>query len=343
MHLLHNIQLIRPLFSGGRFANPFPTYTGQKLTQHLQWYWNRKNTKAPLPLKHELEDLLPLHPVSHHMHAKSPGSHESKIILTWIGQSTILVQMGGLNILTDPIFSEYASPVSFAGPRRLRPPPIGIHQLPRIDAVIVSHDHYDHLDLPSVRKLGNNVKWFVPLGMGKWLAAAGITNAVEFGWWSRIFYKGVEFIATPAQHWSGRSPLDQWRSLWCGWAVHAPNSRFYFCGDTGYCDAFKQVGNELGPFDLAAIPIGGYEPRWFMKSHHMSPEDAVLTHIDLRAKQSVGIHWGTFVFTDEHIMDPPAKLQEYSQHKNTNCFVTRLGETIVVENKETHSHGNKFA
>jgi len=248
-----------------------------------------------------------------------------------MGQSTVLVQLGGLNILTDPIFSEYASPLSFAGPQRIRPPPLTISQLPHIDAVVISHDHYDHLDFPSLAKIGNKAKWFVPLGMGKWLSAAGITNAVELGWWSKHFHKGVEFIATPAQHWSGRSPFDAWRSLWCGWAIHAPNSRFYFAGDTGYCDAFKQVGHELGPFDLAAIPIGGYEPRWFMKSHHMSPEDAVLTHIDVRSMNSIGIHWGTFVFTDEHIMEPPAKLKEAAQLCNAKFGVLQLGETMCVD------------
>lgn len=326
-------KLIQPIFKSGRFANPFPTYEGQKLMQHLQWMWGRKHTKAPLPKMQDLHEALLLPPSSSTKDTikYTPYENSAAIQTTWIGQSTMLVQMGGLNILTDPMFSEICSPVSFIGPKRLITAPFTPADLPRIDAVIISHDHYDHLDLPSVVALGNTPKWFVPLGMGKWLASLGITNVSELGWWKAETYKGVEFIATPAQHWSGRSPMDQWRSLWCGWAVHAPKSRFYFCGDSGYCSAFQQIGAELGPFDLAALPIGGYEPEWFMRGHHMSPREAVQTHIDVRAKKSIAMHWGTFVFTDEHVLAPPKDLlQAVASRGITNFAVSKLGQSFIA-------------
>jgi len=236
-----------------------------------------------------------------------------------------------LNILTDPMFSDICSPFSWIGPKRLLPSSFTPSSLPPIDVIMVSHDHYDHLDLPSVRAIGNGPRWIVPLGMGKWLGALGITNVSELGWWQSTSYKDVEFIATPAQHWSGRSPLDQWRSLWCGYAIHAPKSKFYFCGDSGYNSVFEQIGAELGPFDLAALPIGGYEPEWFMRSHHMSPREAVQTHIDVKAKKSFAMHWGTFVFTDEHVLHPPKRLLEASTKQGvTNFAFSRLGESLVA-------------
>lgn len=326
--------LIQPFFRRGKFSNPFPAYEGQKLLHHLKWMWGRKHTKAAIPTEKELHEALRLAPHPHHSHGSiryTPHQESSAIQMTWIGQSTMLVQMGGLNIVTDPMFSDICSPVSFIGPKRLVSAPYTPDSLPPIDAIVVSHDHYDHLDLPSVRAIGNGPRWFVPSGMGKWLGSVGITNVVELGWWKSEIYKGVEFIATPAQHWSGRSPLDQWCSLWCGWAIHAPKARFYFCGDSGYCTAFQQIGAELGPFDLAALPIGGYEPEWFMRSHHMSPREAVQTHLDVKAKKSFAMHWGTFVFTDEHVLAPPKHLMEATVKKGVDSFAfSKLGQSLVA-------------
>lgn len=326
-------KLIQPLFKRGRFANPFPAYEGQKLMQHIQWMWGRKHTKAARPPHHQIQEALLLPPSSLTSDSIkfTPHQNSSAIQTTWIGQATMLVQMGGLNILTDPMFSDVCSPVSFVGPKRLVAAPLSPSDLPPLDVIVISHDHYDHLDLPSVKKIGNKPKWFVPLGMGKWFASLGITNLVELCWWKSEFYKGVEFVATPAQHWSGRSPLDQWSSLWCGWAILAPKSKFYFCGDSGYCEAFKQVGAELGPFDLAALPIGGYEPEWFMKSHHMSPREAAMTHMDIKAKKSFAMHWGTFVFTDEHILAPPKDLMKATQSLGVENFaVTKMGQSFIA-------------
>lgn len=333
----NSIKLIQPHFSKGRFSNPFPAYEGQRLLHHVQWMWNRRHTKALSPTKEELHDALYIAPPKEHNMHHTPSHNSQTIHLTWMGQSTMLVQMGGLNIVTDPMFSDICSPVSFYGPKRLVAAPYTPASLPPIDVIVVSHDHYDHLDLPSVRQIGNTPKWFVPHGMGKWLGSVGITNVVELGWWQSASYKGVEFIATPAQHWSGRSPFDQWCSLWCGWAIHAPKSKFYFCGDSGYCPAFQQIGEELGPFDLAALPIGGYEPEWFMKSHHMSPREAVQTHIDVKSKKSFAMHWGTFVFTDEHVLDPPKQLLEAAIKSGVDTFsFSKLGQTLTaLPDKET--------
>jgi len=324
-------KLIQPLFKKGRFSNPFPTYEGQKLLQHIQWMWGRKHTKAPHPSLSDLHEALVMGNPSRESIKHTPHEKSKAIQTTWIGQSTLLVQMGGINILTDPMFSEICSPVSFLGPKRLISAPFSISDLPKIDIVLISHDHYDHLDLPSVKALGNNPKWIIPQGMGKWFHKLGITNVSELGWWKSVFHKDIEIIATPAQHWSGRSPMDQWQSLWCGYAVHAPNSKFYFCGDSGYCDVFKQIGAELGPFDLSALPIGGYEPEWFMKSHHMSPKEAVQTHVDIKSKKSFAMHWGTFVFTDEHVLAPPKDLLKATTSQGVNNFaVSKLGQSFIA-------------
>jgi N-acyl-phosphatidylethanolamine-hydrolysing phospholipase D len=239
--------------------------------------------------------------------------------LTWIGHATTLVQAGGISILTDPIFSERASPLSFAGPKRQVPPGIALTELPHIDAVLVSHNHYDHLDAPSIRALaaqaGGPPLFIVPLGVKAWLADAGIGNAIELDWWQSARVGTVEIVFTPAQHWSGRSLTDRMETLWGGFAVFAPDLQLFFAGDTAYSKDFADIHERFaarhGPgrgFDLALLPIGAYEPRWFMSSQHVDPGEAVRIHRDLQAKRSIGIHWGTFELTDESLDEPPRAL-----------------------------------
>ena len=252
--------------------------------------------------------------------------------VTWIGHATVLVQYKGINVLTDPIFSERASPFSFMGPRRSAPPSLTIDQLPPIDFVLISHNHYDHLDEYTVKTLGNRTTWLVPLGYKEWFADLGVTRVVEFDWWDRRDIAGAAISATPSQHWTGRGFNDRYQALWASWAVEIGGFKFWFAGDTGY-DAriFTEIGERCGPFDLALIPIGGYAPRWFMKNMHVNPEEAVAIHKDIRSRYSLGVHWGTFPLTAEPIDEPPRRLREAAKSLQDSVFVAYpLGKTGVV-------------
>ena len=206
------------------------------------------------------------------------------------------------------------------GPRRYRRAAVSVNELPEINAVLISHNHYDHLDYDSVVALNNrfgaSLHWFVPLGLSQWIRDVGIVNVVELDWWQQSCvpsHADVQFIMTPAQHWSRRGAFDVCKTLWGSWTIIGPQHRFFFSGDTGYCSVFEQIGQMYGPFDLAAIPIGAYEPRWFMAGQHVNPEEAVQMHVDLRSKQSVAIHWGTFALAHE-VSD------QYNPYKSTLIY-----------------------
>jgi len=252
--------------------------------------------------------------------------------VTWIGHATVLVQYRGINVLTDPIFAERASPFSFMGPKRSAPPSLTIDQLPPIDFVLISHNHYDHLDEYTVKTLGDRTTWVVPLGYKQWFADLGVTRVVEFDWWDTREIAGATVTATPSQHWTGRGLNDRYQALWASWAVEIGRFKLWFGGDTGY-DAriFTEIGGRCGPFDLALIPIGGYEPRWFMKDMHVNPEEAVMIHRDIRAQYSLGIHWGTFPLTAEPIDEPPQRLHTAAKSLKDSIFVTYpLGKTGII-------------
>ena len=230
---------------------------------------------------------------------------------TLIGHSSVLVQHLGVNVLTDPVFSERASPFSFAGPKRYTPTAVSLEELPHIDAVVISHNHYDHLDEQTVLALGNTPLWLVPLGLKAWFEDIGITHVVELDWWQTHTYKGVRFQALPSQHWSRRGLFDTNQSLWASWGLYWSDFNAWFGGDTGYNPyQFKEIGQRTGGFDLAMIPIGAYEPRWFMKPQHINPFDAVEIYKDIKAKQAFGIHWNTFVLTAEPVDEPPKALAQ---------------------------------
>jgi N-acyl-phosphatidylethanolamine-hydrolysing phospholipase D len=230
--------------------------------------------------------------------------------VTWIGHATVLVQMHGVNILTDPIWSERASPLSFAGPRRLVAPGLRFEDLPRIHAVVISHDHYDHLDLATVQRLAREHEptFFVPLGLKGWLAHHGVTDVVEMDWWDAKEFKGLTFVCTPSQHSSGRTFSDQHLRLWSSWVVTSSDRRFFFAGDTGYAASMKEIGRRYGPFDLAAIPIGGYSAYEGHHPNHVNPEEALQLFEDLRGRVMVPVHWGTFDMNREPFREPPDRL-----------------------------------
>ena len=292
---------------------------------------------------------------------------------TFIGHATVLVQVptanGSLNVLTDPVFGERASPVSFAGPKRFQPPGVALKDLPRIDLVLISHNHYDHLDEDSVKALnaqaGGPPLFVVPLGIKPWLAERGVTNAVELDWWDSVTLPAtpsaasaqplvqrngagiaagassdaVQVFLTPAQHWSARGLGDRMKTLWGVFALLSPKLHVFYSGDTGYSKDFADIQARLAPrqadaqgggFDLALLPVGAYEPRWFMKDQHVNPDESVRIHRELHARRSLGVHWGTFSLTDEALDQPPKDLAaaRKAQGVADDAFFTlAIGET----------------
>ena len=249
----------------------------------------------------------------------SPIENEMKC--TWIGHATCLLQVGGFNILTDPVFSERCSPVQWAGPLRYVPPACKIRELPPIHMVLISHDHYDHLDWDSILALESQFKPIYACGLelGSWfIREAGVSpdRVVEFDWWqTRSFFNDnchVQFV--PVQHWSKRRLFnDECRSLWGGFSVQVDGLRFFFNGDTGYDDKlYEEIGHRCGPFDLAAIPIGAYQPREIMKTQHVDPDEAFMIHQKIKSSRSFGIHHGTFILTDEPVKEPSERINKLS-------------------------------
>lgn len=231
----------------------------------------------------------------------------------WLGHSTLLLQIGGVRFLTDPVFSRRVSPVSFAGPQRKTEVAATIAELPSIDAVVISHNHYDHLDSYSVNQLIKRfpeVHFFVPLGLKRWMVRRGAKQVTELDWWDNTVFRDSQITCVPARHWSSRTLWDRNRSLWAGWFIRYCDFRFYFMGDTGYTHQLSEISDRLGAPDLAAIPIGAYQPRWFMQQQHIDPFQAVQLHRELLCKRSLAIHWGAFELADEPLDEPPLKLEE---------------------------------
>jgi L-ascorbate metabolism protein UlaG (beta-lactamase superfamily) len=231
--------------------------------------------------------------------------------VTFLGHAAFLIHLGGLNVLTDPAFSERCSPVQWLGPRRVRAPGLSVAQLPKIDLILLSHNHYDHMDLHTLRALRVRfpaVRIITPLGNGAYLAGEGIAGAIELDWWESVRLGDAEVMVTPARHFSARTLWDRRRMLWGGLVLRAGGKSVYFSGDTGYTRGFKEIGERLGVLDLALLPIGAYEPRDFMKPAHTNPDDAVRAFLDLGATQAIGMHFGTFQLTAEAIDAPERDL-----------------------------------
>lgn len=238
-------------------------------------------------------------------------ANRSEHTLTWVGHATFLLQVEGLNVLTDPVFSRRVSPFQFAGPERLAPLGLTLEELPPIDLVLLSHNHYDHLDEAAVKTLARDhagITFVVPLGVKKWFTVRGISQVVELDWWQDCTVGAAKVTALPAQHFSGRGPFDRNATLWCSLLLQIGGRKIYFAGDTGYSKDFADIGAAHPDIDLALLPIGAYEPNWFMRSVHVNPEEAVRIFQDLGAAQAVAMHWGTFRLTLEALDEPPQRL-----------------------------------
>jgi len=262
--------------------------------------------------------------------APDPSALRANPGLTWIGHASFLVRMDGVSFLTDPMFSARASPLAFAGPPRLVPPGLALDALPKVDFALVSHDHYDHLDLPSVRALAaRGVRFVVPSGIGELVRRVG-GEATELRWWDRTEVGGVTVHCVPAHHFSGRTLFDRNRRLWAGFVVEGPTRRFYHAGDTGDFDGFSEIGRRLGPIDLAAVPVGAYLPRAMMAPVHVDPEEAVKAALAVRATRMAAMHWGTFDLADEPLDEPPRRFQAEAQKHGLGAdraWVMKVGET----------------
>jgi N-acyl-phosphatidylethanolamine-hydrolysing phospholipase D len=252
----------------------------------------------------------------------------------------VLLQLGGLNVLTDPVFSQRAFPVQWIGPRRVMDPALPIDALPPLDVVLLSHNHYDHLDKAAVKRIARahpGAKWVVPLGLGAYVRPWGVREIVELDWWQETTIDGLRVTATPARHFSARRLGDRNKSLWCGFAIESKETRAYFAGDTAYHPEFGHIGERCGPFDFVMIPIGAYDPRWFMHIVHVDPEEAVQIYEDVFASHAgtplplmLGIHWGTFRLTDEPMDEPPRRAiarWRAAGLDESRLWIAKFGET----------------
>jgi L-ascorbate metabolism protein UlaG (beta-lactamase superfamily) len=244
--------------------------------------------------------------------------------VTWIGHATLLVQAASVAVLTDPVFSSRVGGLV----KRLAPPGLRPHQLPPLDLVVISHNHRDHLDEPSVRAIGPQVQFAVPLGLGSWFTRRGFQRTIELDWWQRhAFAPGATVTMVPSQHWSQRTFGDLNQSLWGGYVIEAGTTRFYFAGDTGYPGAFAEIGRRLPGIDFALLPIGAYEPRWFMHAQHMGPDEAARAFAELGARWLVPMHFATFRLTDEPLDEPPRRLREVMGTAANRVLELAIGQT----------------
>lgn len=325
--------------SPGRFADRNP-YVTPKDTNAIDFFMMRWFGDDPwadqLAELRENPDLVPLTELQ--IEALMAPTQAPQI--TWLGHATFLLQYQGVNVLTDPILSERASPFSFAGPQRLTPAPLSVAQLPPIDVVIISHNHYDHLDEDTIRGLGANVNYMVPLGLSEWFVELGIgaQRVHEFDWWQQAEFGALTITATPSQHWSARSLWDKNDSLWASWHIAIDDWQVWFGGDTGYNPfQFNEIGERFPSIDDALIPIGAYLPRWFMKPQHVNPAEALQIHQDLGAKRSYAMHWGTYQLAAESLQETREDLASAkSSAANANQQMLQLmaiGETRVIDNR----------
>ncbi|KAG0362918.1 hypothetical protein BGZ54_008430, partial [Gamsiella multidivaricata] len=350
--------------SGKGFVNPWPSFYKHGPLSVLRMFFEFDRTQSKVTKDTTLPKVLSLDKplidtFSLPKQGAEQGARHGKVTTTWLGHACFLVQLEGVNVLFDPVFSERCSPSQLAGPKRITPPPCKLDELPRIDIVVISHNHYDHLDLATIQTLQKDHApyFYVPLGNEAWFHSIGIKDKVtECDWWDEhehTFHEnksGVKVICTPCQHFTGRSMTDHYKTLWASWVLETVpkdaserSVKVFFGGyvpkgadenTVPHCPAFKEIGERVGPFDLSMIPIGAYSPRWFMSPVHCSPEDAVRLHEDIKSKRSVGMHWGTWVLTDEDVTEPPRRLEAEMKNRghDPNTFNTiRIGETLTVD------------
>ncbi len=324
----HNAEFQAP-FDGKRFKNlPNPDITKPTRKTYLSFIWrmigySRENVNVPdghvIDQKSAAQQMQSLH----------DGEQDCT---TWLGQACFLLRMSGKTILTDPYLSSHASPFTFAGPKRFVEPGLHLDDLPPIDYLLLSHNHYDHLDARTIKALQNksDITVIVPLGLSAFFKKRGFKRVIEMDWWDQFEENGIKIDALPSQHWSKRSPFDRNKSLWASFAIRNEKTSVYFTGDTGYGPLFEDIGKEYGPFDFTLVGIGAYEPRAIMKAHHTTPEEAVQIAQDVKARTIVGMHWGTVRLTDEPLFEPPGRFLQAAAkagYDPENTWIMSIGES----------------
>lgn len=296
--------------NNGRYSNPWP-HKGHGVFDILRW-------KLGTALKRSQVSTAALMPKCLKLDAAQLQKPTKPIWrATWLGHSSFLVQSQDLSLLIDPIFSDYCAPVPLPQLRRKTATPCRIADLPKIDAVLLTHSHYDHLDLHTLKELGTATRLITPQGHANWLAKKGFRNVTEVPWHGEhAINDEVSITATPAQHFTARTLWDRDRGHWCGWLIRGADATLWHAGDSGHCPAFSEIGQRHGPIDFGMIPIGAYDPRNIMKAMHMNPEEAVETFIESGCRRAVAMHWGTFKLTDEPMDEPPLRLLAALAAKN---------------------------
>jgi N-acyl-phosphatidylethanolamine-hydrolysing phospholipase D len=281
------------------FSNPW-IHDVHRVRDVLRWKFGLAPNDPPSGAPDTPATVVP-------MVLESPPRHGWRV--TWLGHSSFLLQGAGRNVLVDPVFSNHCAPLPLPSLERVVPTPCRLDELPVIDAVLVTHSHYDHLDLPTLLAVGKRTPLLVPEGHARFLGKRGFSEVREVSWFESVeLFPGLTITATPAQHFTARTPFDRNRGHWCGWLLESTGVKLWHAGDSGYCPAFREIGERCGPIDFGMIPIGAYSPRWFMKPMHMNPEEAVAAFEETDCRRAVAMHWGTFRLTDEPLGEPRLRL-----------------------------------
>jgi L-ascorbate metabolism protein UlaG (beta-lactamase superfamily) len=304
-------------FDGKKFYNPWDLEGTKGLTEVMKWGFSRDQGKWTK----NYEDIQ----------TQMPAAKADDITITMINHSTVLLQGDGKNILFDPIWSQRSSPVSFAGPERQLLPGIKFEDLPPINLVFYSHNHYDHLDVPTLQRIieEHNPTFIVPLGVDLFLKKYGAKNIIALDWWEETKQENLIIHAIPARHFSGRGLFDRDKSLWAGFTLQFAGGRVYFAGDTGYAPVFKEIPERIGPIKVALVPVGAYKPRWFMSPVHTDPAEGVQIFEDVKAEYGIPIHFGTFPLADEGQGEAETELRKVLEDKglhNPHFMILKNGQ-----------------